>query len=150
LIEARHARRKGRLDPDALREREDEAIREVVRFQEEIGLPVVTDGEYRRGAFFSHLVKAVEGLTVREAPFTFRNDASERAIAHVPCAEGRLRRSRGITTDEFRFLASLTRRTPKVTMPAPPFVSRRLASCPWIAWDSAPSPGSRRISPAAP
>src|SRR5262245_3573129 len=36
------------LEIEALRAAEDRAVREVARRQESIGLPVVTDGEYRR------------------------------------------------------------------------------------------------------
>ena len=39
LIEARHALREGRITPEALGAIEDDAIREVVRFQEDFGSP---------------------------------------------------------------------------------------------------------------
>ena len=123
LIAARHRLREGRIDAAGLREIEDGAIRSVVRLQEEIGLQAITDGEYRRGAFFSHFVKSVAGLTVKETRFTFGNDAGDTARAFGPYAEGRLRRARGITTDEFSFVRSVTDRTPKVTMPAPSFIN---------------------------
>ena len=40
---------------------EDEAIRRVVTKQEELGLPVVTDGEFRRLMYFNSFFDAVEG-----------------------------------------------------------------------------------------
>src|SRR6476659_2194403 len=123
LIEARHNLREGKINADVLRALEDDAIREVVRFQEDIGLQAVTDGEFRRGAFFSHFVKTVEGMTVKATPFTFSNDAGDTAQAYAPYAAGRLKRTRGITTEEFRFVRSLTSHTAKVTLPAPPYVN---------------------------
>jgi 5-methyltetrahydropteroyltriglutamate--homocysteine methyltransferase len=123
LIEARHKVREGTMAENELRAVEDRAIREVVRFQEDIGLPAVTDGEFRRGAFFSHFVKTVEGMTVKATPFTFSNDAGDTAQAYAPYTAGRLKRSRGITTEEFKFVHSLTSRTAKVTLPAPPYVN---------------------------
>jgi 5-methyltetrahydropteroyltriglutamate--homocysteine methyltransferase len=123
LIEARHKAREGTMEAGELRSIEDSAIREVVRFQEDIGLSVITDGEFRRGAFFSHFVKTVEGMTVKATPFAFSNDAGDTAQAYAPYAAGRLKRSRGITTDEFEFVRSLTSRTAKVTLPAPPYVN---------------------------
>src|SRR5436305_5157858 len=48
LLAARDKHRRGELAADALKRLEDEAIREVVRLQEEIGLKAVTDGEFRR------------------------------------------------------------------------------------------------------
>ena len=123
LIDARHKRREGAISEKELHAIEDRAIRHVVKFQEDIGLQAVTDGEFRRGAFFSHFVKTVDGLTVKPTPFTFSNDAGDTAQAYAPYAEGKLKRCKGITTDEFAFVHSLTSCTVKVTLPAPPYVN---------------------------
>jgi len=123
LIDARHQLRDGAIGESELRVIEDRAIRDVVKFQEDIGLQVVTDGEFRRGAFFSHFVKTVDGMTVKATPYMFSNDAGDTAPAYAPYADGRLKRKRGITTDEFRFVQPLTSCTVKVTMPAPPYVN---------------------------
>ena len=74
LIDARHKFRDGALGENELHAIEDRAICDVVKLQEDIGLPVVTDGEFRRGAFFSHFVKTVDGMTVKATPFMFSND----------------------------------------------------------------------------
>jgi 5-methyltetrahydropteroyltriglutamate--homocysteine methyltransferase len=123
LIDARHKLRNGEIGENALREIEDRAIREVVKFQEDIGLQAVTDGEFRRGAFFSHFVKSVAGITVKITPFTFSNDAGDSVQAYGPYAAGKLKRNKGITTNEFTFVESVTDRTVKVTMPAPSYVN---------------------------
>lgn len=123
LIEARHKLREGKIKADELRAIEDRAIRDVVRLQEDIGLAAVTDGEFRRGAFFSHFVKSVDGMTVKATPFMFSNDAGDTAQAYAPYTCGRLKRAKGITTDEFKFVQNLTRCITKVTMPAPPYVN---------------------------
>jgi len=123
LIAARHKLRNGEIDQTALRDIEDRAIRDVVKFQEDIGLQAVTDGEFRRGAFFSHFVKSVAGMTVKITPFMFSNDAGDNVQAYGPYAEGKLKRAKGITTDEFEFVNTLTDRTVKVTMPAPSYVN---------------------------
>jgi 5-methyltetrahydropteroyltriglutamate--homocysteine methyltransferase len=123
LIEARHKVREGTLATGELPAIEDSAIREVIRFQEDIGLPAITDGEFRRGAFFSHFVKTVEGMAVKATPFTFSNEAGDTAQAYAPYTAGRLKRTRGITTEEFKFVHALTSRPVKVTLPAPPYVN---------------------------
>ncbi len=123
LIEARHQFRDKKISEAALKEIEDRSIRQVVKLQEDIGLEVVTDGEFRRGAFFSHFVKTVDGMTVKETPFTFANDSGDTATAYAPYTKGRLKRARGITTEEFKFVQGLTSRTAKVTLPAPPYVN---------------------------
>src|SRR5579872_241953 len=123
LIDARHKFREGAISEAELHEIEDWAIREVVKLQEGIGLQAVTDGEFRRGAFFSHFVKSVDGMTVKPTPFTFSNGAGDTVQAYAPYAEGKLSRRKGITTDEFAFMHALTSRTVKVTLPAPPYVN---------------------------
>jgi 5-methyltetrahydropteroyltriglutamate--homocysteine methyltransferase len=123
LIDARHQFREGRIAQEALKAIEDRAIRAVLRLQEEIGLQAVTDGEFRRGAFFSHFVKKVDGLSVKQTPFTFGNDEGDTAPAYAPYANGKLKWSGGIATDEFAFVKTATSRTVKVTLPAPPYVN---------------------------
>ncbi|MGE0734751.1 MAG: 5-methyltetrahydropteroyltriglutamate--homocysteine S-methyltransferase [Alphaproteobacteria bacterium] len=123
VIEARHRLRDRKLTESELRVIEDKAIREVVKLQEDLGFQVVTDGEYRRGAFFSHFVKTVDGMTVKETPYTFANDSGDRAQAFAPYAQGKLKRAKGITTDEFKFVHGITDRVTKVTLPAPPYVN---------------------------
>ena len=50
LVDARRAFEAGKLDPASLRAIEDDSIREVVKLQEDVGLDVVTDGEFRRSS----------------------------------------------------------------------------------------------------
>src|SRR5215213_4514890 len=62
LLDARRAHAAGELDPPAFKAVEDRAVLDVIRLQEDAGLPVVTDGELRRESFQSELVAAVEGF----------------------------------------------------------------------------------------
>src|ERR671930_361607 len=62
LLEARRAFAAGELDPPAFKAIEDRAVLDVIRLQEDAGLPVVTDGELRRESFQSELVAAVDGF----------------------------------------------------------------------------------------
>jgi 5-methyltetrahydropteroyltriglutamate--homocysteine methyltransferase len=112
----------GRIDQNAFRTIQDGCIRDAVAMQEEVGLQSITDGEFRRGSWFLGFVEAVEGLGVTDAPFEFHDGAGGTARFQTACVEGKLRRVRGITTDEFVFVKSLTRRTPKVTLPTPSLV----------------------------
>lgn len=96
------------------------AIREAVRLQEDVGLAVVTDGEFRRASYWSHFVEAVDGLTVAEASYRFRDAGGHAHAFTAPFAEAKIVRARTISGDEFAFLDTLTERTIKVTMPSPP------------------------------
>ena len=58
----RHA--SGPLQYAQLKTIEDEAIRDVVRMQEDVGLPVVTDGEFRRRSWFQDFVLSLTGTDI--------------------------------------------------------------------------------------
>src|SRR6202050_5831061 len=53
LLKARADRAAGKISAEELRAIEDSSIREVVAFQESVGLQSITDGEYRREIFYS-------------------------------------------------------------------------------------------------
>jgi len=109
----------GELADPAFRAVQDEAIRDVVRLQEECGLGVVTDGEFRRISYWEKFVRLTAGLVVKEAVFKFHDDHGHEADFTAPFAEGRVSRRGPITLDEFEFVRGLTRAVPKITMPAP-------------------------------
>ena len=60
------------------KEIEDEAIREVVRLQEDVGLQVVTDGEFRRRSWFQDFMLSLTGTEI-----TFV-DSSQTVSAALP------------------------------------------------------------------
>ena len=60
LLQAREDEKNGRIGKADLRRIEDQAIRDVVRLQEEIGLEGVTDGEFRRASWHMDFLYQVE------------------------------------------------------------------------------------------
>lgn len=62
LREARQRYRDGEISREELGNYEDQAIARIVHFQEDLGLDVVTDGEYRRAWFGESLALALDGL----------------------------------------------------------------------------------------
>jgi 5-methyltetrahydropteroyltriglutamate--homocysteine methyltransferase len=98
---------------------QDAAIRDVVRLQEECGLEVVTDGEFRRVSYWEKFVRLTEGLVVRDAVFRFHDDHGHESEFTAPHVTGKVRRGAPITLDEFEFVKGVTRATPKITMPSP-------------------------------
>src|SRR4051812_35425177 len=102
-----------------LRQIQDEAIRDVVRLQRECGLQAITDGEFRRISYWEKFVRLTKGLEVRDAVFTFHDAEGHESKFTAPYVSGKISRGEPITLDEFDFLSELTKRTPKVTMPAP-------------------------------
>jgi 5-methyltetrahydropteroyltriglutamate--homocysteine methyltransferase len=108
-------REKDRTD---LRELEDEAIREAVRRQIDLGLDVVTDGEFRRWMFMNSFYDAVEGVRTGKT-VTFRNDRGRPVELHVHEVVDRLRAVESPAAREVAFLEEIAGGYPyKVTFPA--------------------------------
>lgn len=113
----RHGARE--IGDDALRTAQDRAIRDGVRLQEECGLQVITDGEFRRLSYWEKFVRLTAGLVVKDAVFRFHDEHGHASDFTAPYAEGKVSRRSPITADEFAFLKEITGGTPKITMPAP-------------------------------
>lgn len=99
---------------------EDECIRELVAFEEEIGLKAVTDGEFRRGSWAYDFIGKVEGIELRRQDGSYDasfNTGFRPPIAHAVARVGR--RPGGMMVDEYRFTAGLTDLPVKTTMPSP-------------------------------
>ncbi len=119
LREAWLGHEEGRVSAAALKQAQDEAIRGAVREQEQLGLAVVTDGEFRRGGWSRGFLSAVAGFGFKPSRLVFRNESGVSTPAPAPFAEGRLKQLRPIVADDFTFLNSATARIAKMTMPTP-------------------------------
>lgn len=126
LKQARAAFRAGQLDPSALRQVEDEAILDALAHQAQIGIPIVTDGEFRRDAWQTDVSDAVQGF-VEQYPVvkrTLPDGQIQELEMHSKAVRDRLRPIRRITANFLPFLQHHTGRPFKVTMPSPAMVSR--------------------------
>jgi methionine synthase II (cobalamin-independent) len=123
--ELKNARREfldGRLARPALRGIENKAISDVVTMQERIGLPAVTDGEFRRTSWREGFFENVDGFSPdrEESDFIFRlSDGATRRARPIPRVISKLSRRNGIATDEFDFVSKMTKKVVKITLPAP-------------------------------
>jgi 5-methyltetrahydropteroyltriglutamate--homocysteine methyltransferase len=131
LRQARDQHQSGEISVAQLREVEDRCIRDAVRMQEEIGIQGVTDGEFRRtlwhADFLSQIegVKVVEGLLPESARHFQNPDADVQRSPTQFVVTGKLRHEHGIETENFKFLASITTKTPKQCIPSPSLVHFR-------------------------
>jgi 5-methyltetrahydropteroyltriglutamate--homocysteine methyltransferase len=129
LLQAREDNAAGRISAAELRVAEDEAIRDVVRMQEEVGLQSATDGEFRRASWHMDFIYQLEGIS--KAPgdlkVEFRNEQG--TIEFTPAAlhiDGKLGVGETVFGDHFEYLKSLTTgTTPKLTIPSPSMVHYR-------------------------
>lgn len=131
LLQAREKHEKGEISAAALREVEDRCIRDAVKMQEDIGMPGITDGEFRRTLWHADFLRQIEGVKVVEGLLPesarhFQNpDADVQRSPTQFGVTGKLRHARGIEVENFKFLASVTRQTAKQCIPSPSLVHFR-------------------------
>ena len=121
LLEAREQKAKGDITPEQLRKVEDKAIAEIVKFQEDVGLKSITDGEFRRTYFHTDFLAQIGGVEVG-IPFTVkRPDGTEELAPPVMKVVDKVRHVKDIQLADFQYLKSQVSagNTPKVTIPSP-------------------------------
>src|SRR6187549_3201357 len=119
LLEAREQKAKGQITPEQLRKVEDQAITEIVKFQEDVGLKSITDGEFRRTYFHIDFLEQIGGVKTDIPVMIKRPDGSEELAPPVMRVVDKVRHVKDIQLADFKFLKSCTTRTPKVTIPSP-------------------------------
>jgi 5-methyltetrahydropteroyltriglutamate--homocysteine methyltransferase len=119
LRQAFRAFHSGEIGEAAFAAAQDTAICEAITLQEDVGLPVVTDGEFRRGSYWSHFVERAEGLDIADARFRFHDEQGHELAFTAPFVTGKVVRRNPIALDEFRFLTRHTNALAKITLPAP-------------------------------
>ena len=124
LIRAREQAEQKAIPEAELKRIQQAAIRDVVRMQEELGLKLVTDGEYNRHSWHRDFMLKFENVRMMPSKLTVRFHSADGDRLHSPPTmqvTGKLARPNGggIFVDDFKFLASIARATPKITLPSP-------------------------------
>ena len=133
----------GRIDAAALRAIEDDAVRAAVKFQESLGLDVISDGELRRLNFQDSFGAAVEGYDAGQSTMhayakrveggaalqRWEVPVQEKgtAISHRRPVTSRLRLVRNVPLEEYKFVAALSKVPAKVSLIGPDRISQRFA-----------------------
>ncbi len=121
LLAARAQKAKGQISAEQLRAVEDRAITEIVKFQEDVGLKSVTDGEYRRTYFHIDFLDKLGGVK-SDIPVTIvKADGSEELAPPVMLVVDKVRHVQDIQRADFEYLQSQVSagHTPKVCIPSP-------------------------------
>ena len=118
LKAAREQHAKGAITAAALKAVEDREIERVIKRQEEVGLQSITDGEFRRSWWHLDFLWGLDGVErhvmdtgVAFAAVTTRNEGVK--------VTGKLGSASHPMIEHFKFVAAHTKRTPKITIPAP-------------------------------
>jgi 5-methyltetrahydropteroyltriglutamate--homocysteine methyltransferase len=140
--EARVAFDEGKLSSEALRAIEDDAVRDAVRLQEDLGLDVVTDGEMRRLNFQDSFGASVIGYDTERSTLKVYEQRIEgaapgrrwdiptmshagTAVAHRRPAKSRLTLQHNVPLDEYLFVREIAERPAKVSLIGPDRISQR-------------------------
>jgi len=139
LLRALNQKQRGRLSPEEFNRIADAAVLEALRYQEEAGVDLVTDGEQRRDNFYSFVADKLEGvqlmslaemLDVVEDKAGFERilqtlDVPAYSIKNPTCV-GKIKRREPLTLDEYHFLRQHTKRPIKVPLPGPYILTRAM------------------------
>ena len=141
LKQAYAEREQKKISDDDLRRIENEAIREAVRLQEEVGLDVITDGEYRRLNFQDSFAASVSGFEARAVNLSFMESLSREgkplqrwdpyhvadgaAILQRRPVSQKLRLVRNLPLEEYSFVSGVARQPVKVTLVGPDRIVQR-------------------------
>ncbi|MGH6968347.1 MAG: 5-methyltetrahydropteroyltriglutamate--homocysteine S-methyltransferase, partial [Stellaceae bacterium] len=122
LLEARDKRKQNTITQDQLKAVEDESIREVVQLQEGLGLKAATDGEFRRAYWHLDFLERFSNVTIVPPSVGVKFHTHKGDIEFKPPGirvSGKLSRSKPIFVDHFKFLKSVAKVAPKITIPSP-------------------------------
>jgi 5-methyltetrahydropteroyltriglutamate--homocysteine methyltransferase len=128
LIGAREAAEKGDIPAAELKHIQHDAIRAVVRMQEDIGLRLATDGEFNRHSWQRDFLLKIGNVKPMESKLTVRFHSAAGTRDHTPPSlrvAGKLSRPAGIFVDDFKFLVAIAKAMPKITLPSPSIVHFR-------------------------
>lgn len=130
LLDARAQHKDGTLDDAGLRQAEDDAIREIVQVQQEVGLQTATDGEFRRTSWHMDFIYALRGIsrTDEQIQVKMRNSSEDRSFTSAALkVDGKLGIDGPIFGDAFSFLRDTVtpEQTAKLTIPSPSMVHYR-------------------------
>ena len=124
LLDARAQRANGEITAEQLRAVEDKAITEIVKFQHDVGLQSITDGEFRRTYFHIDFLEQLGGVKT-DIPFTvIQPDGSEELAPPVMRVTGKVQHVKDIQRADFEYLKGQVDAlgkglTAKVTIPSP-------------------------------
>src|SRR3982751_5875918 len=75
LLDAVRAEKAGKVSHQEAKNIQDDCVREIVAFQESLGLPSITDGEFRRRSWSAGFIDAVDGFGLRDGTLGFKDES---------------------------------------------------------------------------
>ncbi len=130
LLQAREDCAAGKISAEELRALEDDAIRDVVKMQHDVGLQSATDGEFRRAAWHMDFIYELGGIEKAPGDIRVKFHNEQGDIEWTPAAihvGEKVHLDHPIFAEHFKFLQSCVEDgvTPKLTIPSPSMVHYR-------------------------
>jgi 5-methyltetrahydropteroyltriglutamate--homocysteine methyltransferase len=137
LVQALRRRQAGEISSEEFNRIADEAVLAAVKYQEDAGVDIVTDGEVRRDNFYSFVVEKLSGMKltkVSELLDYVKDRAGFEEVLRAldvpafaiksPIAVEKIGRRQGLALDELDFLKQHTTRRTKIPLPGPYLLTR--------------------------
>jgi 5-methyltetrahydropteroyltriglutamate--homocysteine methyltransferase len=125
LKEARAKREKNEITAAALKEVEDREIEKIIKKQEEVGLKLATDGEFRRSWWHFDFFGMLDGVEIYQLGHGIQFQGVQTKAQSIR-VKGKLGFSQHPMLEHFKFLKAHTRVVPKMTIPSPSVLHFRL------------------------
>jgi 5-methyltetrahydropteroyltriglutamate--homocysteine methyltransferase len=137
LVQALRRRQGGEISKEEFNRIADDAVLAAVKYQEDAGVDIVTDGEVRRDNFYSFVVEKLSGMKltkVSELLDYVKDRAGFEEVLRAldvpafaiksPIAVEKIGRREGLALDELDFLKQHTTRQTKIPLPGPYLLTR--------------------------
>jgi 5-methyltetrahydropteroyltriglutamate--homocysteine methyltransferase len=130
LLQARDDFDAGRIDAEQLRSVEDEAIRDAIKMQHDVGLQSVTDGEFRRATWHMDFIYQLGGIEKAPGDIKVQFQNEQGTVEWTPAAihvAEKIHLDHTIFAEAFEFVQANASadQTPKLTIPSPNMVHYR-------------------------
>jgi 5-methyltetrahydropteroyltriglutamate--homocysteine methyltransferase len=119
LLQARRDFANEKLSAELLHAAEDAAILMTLEGQQRAGLPILTDGELRRGSWLTDMADAVDGFVSDKVIMHWRGPGGGAEGSTAQVVGGKLRKARKLTGHELPFLRKHAAGPFKITLPSP-------------------------------
>jgi 5-methyltetrahydropteroyltriglutamate--homocysteine methyltransferase len=137
LVQALRRRQAGEISKEEFERIADDAVLAAVKYQEDAGVDIVSDGEVRRDNFYSFVVEKLSGMKlmkVSELLDYVKDRAGFEEVLRAldvpafaiksPIAIEKIGRREGLALDELDFLKQHTTRQTKIPLPGPYLLTR--------------------------
>jgi 5-methyltetrahydropteroyltriglutamate--homocysteine methyltransferase len=128
LKAAREQFKNKQISREQLKDKEDAAVRKAVALQESAGLQSITDGEFRRAFWHVDFLTGFDGIVATQGQYALKfhgEGGAESETRSMMVVNGKVKRTRPVMVDHFRFLKQTTKRTAKLCIPAPTYLHMR-------------------------